>query len=76
VTVLLAQFERKMIRRRTKEGLAAARKAGRKLGPKFKLTNGQLAHAKRLIDDGQETVASMARTYGVHRSTLGRRLGA
>lgn len=73
---LLAQFERKMIKRRTKEGLDAARRAGRKLGPKYKLTREQLAHAKRLIDDGQETVASMARTYGVHRSTLGRRLQA
>lgn len=76
VMAVLAQFERKMIRRRTKEGLEAARRAGRKLGPKYKLTKEQLAHARRLIDDGQETVASMARTYGVHRSTLGRRLQA
>jgi DNA invertase Pin-like site-specific DNA recombinase len=70
----LAQYERKLINRRTAEGRRAAVARGVKLGRKPKLSAEQLRLARRLIDQGDETVASMARSLGVHRSTLGRRL--
>ena len=74
VMAVFAQHELKTIRRRTREGLEAAKRSGKKLGPPHKLTSAQIDHARRVIEDGQETVASMARTFKVHRSTLGRAL--
>lgn len=70
----LAEYERKLINRRTEEGRKAAKARGVKLGRKPKLSLEQLHLARRLIGSGDETVASMARTLGVHRSTLGRQL--
>lgn len=72
----LAQYERRLINRRTSEGRRAAQARGVKLGRKPKLSAEQLDLARRLIDRGDQTVASMARTLGVHRSTLGRQLTA
>ena len=70
----LAEYERKLINRRTEEGRKAAKARGVRLGRKPKLSLEQLDLARRLIGSGDETVASMARTLGVHRSTLGRQL--
>lgn len=76
VMALFAEHERKMLKRRTREGLRAAEKRGKKPGRPRSVTNDQVSLAKRLIDEGQETVASMARTFEVDRSTLGRRIKA
>ncbi|BBK29682.1 TniR protein [Allostella humosa] len=70
----LAEFERELIRERTKAGMAAARRRGVKFGRPAKLTAHQLAHARSLIDRGEETRASAAVLLGVDVSTLRRAL--
>jgi DNA invertase Pin-like site-specific DNA recombinase len=66
----LAQFERELIRERTIAGLAAARARGRKGGRPPKLSAEKLRVAQRLLKDPESTVSEVARTLGVHRSTL------
>ena len=66
----LAQFERELIRERTVVGLAAARARGRKGGRPPKLSAEKLRVAQRLLKDPESTVSEVARTFGVHRSTL------
>lgn len=72
----LAQFERELMRERTQAGLAAARARGRKGGRPPKLSPEKLRVAKRLLKDPDSTVAEIARTLGVHRSTLHKALGS
>lgn len=66
----LAQFERELLRERTVAGLAAARARGRKGGRPPKLSAEKLRVAQRLLKDPESTVSEVARTLGVHRSTL------
>lgn len=66
----LAQFERELIRERTVTGLAVARARGRKGGRPPKLSAEKLQVAQRLLKDTESTVSEVARTLGVHRSTL------
>jgi DNA invertase Pin-like site-specific DNA recombinase len=70
---LLAELERGLIIERTREGIRVARANGVKFGWKPKLTRQQIAHAARLIDEGQrrEDIASLFR---INRSTLYRAL--
>jgi len=70
---LLAELERSLIIERTREGVRVARANGVKFGRKPKLTRQQIAHAARLIDEGQrrEEVASL---FQINRSTLYRAL--
>ena len=68
----LAQFERKLISERTKAGLEATKKRGKKLGRPFQLTEGQIKHAKEVTSNGTQTISEMAKILGVHRSTLHR----
>ena len=70
----LAEFERELIRERTKAGMAAARRRGVKVGRPVKLTPHQLAHARGLIERGEETRAGVAALLGVDVSTLRRAL--
>jgi len=68
----LAEFERDLIQERTKAGLRAARKRGKRLGRPPILTIAQIAHAKTAIEAKRETVSGMAEILGVNRSTLQR----
>jgi len=68
----LAEFERRLLSERTKQGLAAARRRGKRLGPPLKLTANQIRAAKRKIAMKEATVAEMASLYNVHPSTLSR----
>lgn len=68
----LAEFERDLIQERTKAGLRAARKRGKRLGRPPALSEAQIAHAKTAIATRQETVSGMAEILGVNRSTLQR----
>ena len=65
----LAEFERSLIAERTKAGLQAAKRQGVRLGRKPKLTPAQVAHARQLMDAG-ENGRTVARSFGVARSTL------
>jgi DNA invertase Pin-like site-specific DNA recombinase len=66
-----AQFERRIISRRTREGLAAARKRGAKLGRPRVIDDAQIAEAYLAIESGEPTQA-VASAFGVARSTLER----
>lgn len=68
----LAQFERRLLSERTKAGLEAAKKRGKKLGRPFILNEQQINHAREMTSSGKVTVSEMAGILGVHRSTLHR----
>lgn len=77
LTVLggLAEFERELIRARTGEGRARAKARGQSLGRPFKLTPHQRQEAMRRRDQGDETLAEIARTYNVSAATISRLSG-
>jgi DNA invertase Pin-like site-specific DNA recombinase len=64
-----AEFERQMIRERTKLGLARARLEGRVGGNRAALTPKQQAHALSMIDEGKSQ-SEIAELFKVHRSTI------
>ena len=72
----LAQFERNLIRERTRAGLASARARGRKGGRPPKLGPKELREIKVLLRDPDVTVSSVAKRYGVSRVTLYAHLNA
>lgn len=67
-----AQFERDMIRERTKAGLEAARAEGRIGGRAPKLDFNQQKDIYDNVITGRKTGADMARLYKVHESTISR----
>ena len=74
VLALFAEFELKNTRRRTREGLQAAKRRGKTLGRPKKLSPDQISLARREIDAGHETLSGMAEILGVDRKTLRRNL--
>lgn len=68
----LAEFERRLLSERTKQGLAAARKRGQRLGPPRKMTDAQVRAAKCKIEAKEASVAEIAALNGVHPSTVTR----
>jgi DNA invertase Pin-like site-specific DNA recombinase len=70
----LAEFERGIIRERTKVGLAAARARGKMGGRPPALAPADLAAVKALLRDSDITVEEAARRGGVSPSTLYRYL--
>lgn len=70
----LAEFEREMIRERTKAGLKAAKGRGRKLGRPSALSDQQVKMAKSLKAVGDLSSAEIAKQLGVSRATLYRAL--
>ncbi|WBO60265.1 MULTISPECIES: recombinase family protein [unclassified Acidocella] len=75
VFAALAEFERGLIRERTKAGLASARARGRVGGRKPKLDDQQVREIKALLRDPDIQVADVARRYGVSRTTLYKHVG-
>lgn len=69
----LAEFERALIARRTKDGLAAARARGVRIGRRKAINPDQLKHARALLEAG-ERPTDIARRLQVGRSTLYRAL--
>ena len=68
----LAEFERRLLSERTKQGLAAAVKRGQRLGPPIKMTEAQVRSAMRKIATKEASVAEIAALNGVHPSTVAR----
>ena len=66
----LAEFERELIRERTKAGLDAARARGRKGGRKFALTKAQVRLAAAAMRDRDTSVEELCAELGVSSSTL------
>lgn len=71
----LAEFERELIRERTNAGLAAARRRGKVLGRKPRLTLHQKQEAARLIAEGQ-SYAEVGRLFNVDKSVVWRAVNA
>lgn len=69
VFAALAEFIRELIVEGTYEGLAAARARGVRLGRPPALNAEQIRHARQLLAEPDNSVASIARLLGVSRST-------
>jgi DNA invertase Pin-like site-specific DNA recombinase len=76
VFAALAEFERNLIRERTRAGLLAARARGRKGGRKPVLDARQLREIRALLSEPEIHAADVARRYGVSRTTLYRYIGS
>ncbi len=66
----LAQFERTLIKERTRAGLAAARARGRMGGRRKRLNAAKRAHAVALWRGREHTVREICTLMGIGRSTL------
>ena len=69
-----AEFERAMLRERTKVGLDAARREGRIGGRRPKLSSQQQAEIRRMVSKGDKTAADAARLFKIHPATVCRLL--
>jgi DNA invertase Pin-like site-specific DNA recombinase len=70
----LAEFEREVIRDRTRAGLASARSRGRRGGRPALMDEKKAALARRMHADPSNTAVDIARALGVSRATLYRSL--
>jgi DNA invertase Pin-like site-specific DNA recombinase len=70
VFAALAEFIRELIVQGTREGMAAARARGVRIGRPPAMTPEQIAHARDLLTQPKNTVASIARLLGVSRATI------
>ena len=70
VFAALAEFIRELIVAGTREGLAAARARGARLGRPPAMTAEQIRHARDLLTRPDNTVSSIARLLGVSRATI------
>jgi DNA invertase Pin-like site-specific DNA recombinase len=69
-----AEFERAMLRERTKAGLEAAREEGRIGGRRPKLSPQQQAEIRKMVTRGDNTAAAAARLFKIHPATVSRLL--
>src|ERR1700730_6068943 len=67
-----AEFERSMVRERTRMGLQAARERGRVGGRQPKLSAHQRSEAIKMVDSGTKSAAEVARLFRIHRSSVSR----
>ena len=74
IVASFAEFEREMLRERTKSGMQAARDQGHHTGRPAKLTAAQKQEIIRLVSAGQYSPAQAARLFKVHRATVSRLL--
>lgn len=72
----LAEFERNLIRERTRAGLQAARARGRRGGRPKALNFDKRALAVKLYDEKQHTIDQICRMMGVSKPTLYKYIGA
>jgi DNA invertase Pin-like site-specific DNA recombinase len=66
------QFEREIIKERTKLGLERARANGRIGGGRYKLTDAQQAQAIKWVQTGEKTQGEVAKFFDVDKSTISR----
>lgn len=76
VLAMVAEFERDLIRQRTREGMAVAKANGRLRGKQPKLTPAQQRHVVELARAGKHTQAEIGTLVGVSRGTVQRVLAA
>jgi DNA invertase Pin-like site-specific DNA recombinase len=76
ILAALAEFEREMIRERTKAGMASAKRRGKHVGRPPKLSKEQVAHAREQIASEGQTRVAIAAQFGVNVATLRRALNS
>lgn len=69
-----AEFEKAMLKERTKAGLDAAREEGRIGGRRPKLSPQQQAEIRKMVSKGDRTAADAARLFKIHPATVSRLL--
>ena len=69
-----AEFERAMLRERTRAGVEAARQEGRVGGRRPTLSTHQQAAIRKMVLEGEKTAAAAARLFKVHPATVSRLL--
>ena len=69
-----AEFERAMLRERTKAGLDAARQESRVGGRRPKLSPQQQKEIRKMVAEGGKTAADASRLFKVHPATVSRLL--
>jgi DNA invertase Pin-like site-specific DNA recombinase len=69
-----AEFEKSMLKERTKAGLDAARQEGRIGGRRPTLSPQQQAEIRKMVSKGRKTAADAARLFKVHPATVSRLL--
>jgi DNA invertase Pin-like site-specific DNA recombinase len=69
-----AEFERRTLAQRTREGMAAARLNGKLIGRPRKVSADQVAEAQRLMAMGENNITAIARQIGVEYWNLQRAL--
>jgi len=69
-----AEFERAMIRERTRAGLEAAKDQGRRGGRRPKLTAAQHGEIVDMMTSGRKSAAEVSRLFVVHPATISRLL--
>lgn len=70
VLATFAAYERRVLIRRTREGLAAARKRGKRLGRPLKLTDAQIREGYSLVKSRKVPAYKVARKMRVSPNTL------
>ncbi|WP_122040216.1 recombinase family protein [Asaia bogorensis] len=71
ILMAIAEFERELIRERTRAGIAAARAAGRRIGRPRALTSAQTQHVRALAAQGL-SIRDIASVMNVGRATVHR----
>lgn len=74
IMAAVGEFERRNLIRRTREGIAAARRRGKRLGRPPKLSENQLKAIREELGTGGTTITALARRYGVAPWTVTRSL--
>ena len=69
-----AEFERAMLKERTKAGMNSAREEGRIGGRRPKLSPQQQAEIRKMVSKGDKTAADAARLFKIHPATVCRLL--
>jgi len=64
-----SEFERELINERRREGMAAAKAAGKQIGARKKLSDGDLILIRNRLSEGA-TKAQLATEFGVSRQTI------
>lgn len=70
IMAALAEFERALISERTRDGMKAARRRGKTIGRKARLTPWQVDQARAMLTAGTHTVPDVAELMGVSLSTI------
>ncbi len=72
IVAAFAQFERKNLIKRTKEGMEAAKRRGQHVGRPYKLSEEHVRRAYKDIAAGRNTITAWAARLGCSRDTLTR----